>query len=414
MVTRDLSFPETQRSKLSHGESTEPLQVAPVSDRFIAFILDFLILSPVVSFSVAGILRNLKTVLILNSDSDEAVIIWALFVVAIVVFSCLLQGFFLYFWQATPGQKFMQLQVLSYPRKSETDNNLSYAQSVLRPLGWWMGVLLGGVPFLEIVGHPLRRAFHERATDTVVVSLKKETLDLPLPIESRYISSTMWIFFGFLFLMGMMFMGKSYKSALKVGLMAGKTIDQASCSEVSPEKYHDQKRLDIALALYFAEEVDETCVYTEAQNALWNLEGEEKALGQLAMAVISNDEKEAKSYNEKVCVESAKSEACAIVSYLASKDANRGAALRNKGLGLVSSRLLLLKNSMEQENYAAAAGLIRELEVETPFRSYLDKNLVRAAWALNAKFGNPKNSRNPASTEEKEILQEFKKRYEIE
>jgi len=414
MVTRDLSFPETRRSKLSHGVSTEPLQVAPVSDRFIAFILDFLILSPVVSFSVAGILRNLKTVLILNSDSDEAVIIWALFVTAIIVFSCLLQALFLYFWQATPGQKFMQLQVLSYPQRSSGENNLSYAQSLLRPLGWWIGVLMGGVPFLEIIGHPLRRAFHERASDTVVVSLKKEALDLPLPVESRYITSTMWIFFGFMFLMGMIFMGKSYKSALQVGLMAGKTINQASCSEVSPEKYQDQKRLDIALALYFAEEVDESCVYNEAQNAVWNLEGEEKALGQLAMAVISDDEKEAKSYNEKVCLESEKSEACAIVTFLSSKEKDRGNVLRRAGLGLVSSRLLLLKNSMEQANYASAAGLIRDLEVETPLRSYLDKNLVRAAWALNAKLGNPKNSRNPASNDEKEILQEFKKRYEIE
>lgn len=415
MVVRDLSFSETHppRGFRSPAPTAEQLPLAPVTDRFIAFILDFLILSPVVSFCVAGILRNLKTVLLLNSDSEQAVVIWALFVVGIVGVSALVQAFFIYFWQATPGQKFLQLEVVAYPQRLSETHKLTFAQSFLRPLGWWVGTLLLGVPFLEILGHPLRRAFHERVSDTLVISHKQEPVDIPLAVETRYISSTLWIFFGFMFVMGLALMGKAYKTAVMEGLSGKKTFTQAFCPTVPTDHYQGQKRLDVALALYFAEETDDACVYTEAQKAVWTLEGEDKALGNLAMAMISEDEKEAASYRERVCSESEKSEACAITKYLASKDKDRGNLLRRAGLGLVASRLLLLKDSMEQQNYASAVGLIKDLENETPLEGFLNKKLVKAAWVLNAQ-ATQKKDRTPASSDEKQIVEEFKKRYDIE
>lgn len=415
MVVRDLSFSETQppRNYKPSTPATVQLPLAPVTDRFIAFILDFLVLSPVVSFCVAGILRNLKTVLLLNSESEEAVVIWALFVAGIVCVSSLVQAFFIYFWQATPGQKFLQLEVVSYPQALSDHRKLTFAQSFLRPMGWWFGFLLMGVPFLEILGHPLRRAFHERVSDTLVLSHKHEPVDLPLAVETRYISSTLWIFFGFMFVMGLALMGKAYKAAVLEGLNGKKTVSQAYCPSIPTDRYQGQKRLDVALAMYLADETDDACVYTEAQKAVWALEGEDKALGNLAMAVISEDDKEAAAYQDLVCTGSEKSEACAISNYLKSKDKDKGNILRRAGLGLVSSRLLLLKDSMEQKNYASAVGLIKDLETESPLVGFLNKNLVKAAWILNAQ-ATQKNSRVPASADEKQILQEFKKRYEIE
>lgn len=414
MVIRDLSSSETRPAGFSKTPSQGSLPLAPVTDRFIAFILDFLILSPVVSFFIATILRNLKTVLILNSESEEAVVIWALFVAGIVGVSSAFQALFLYFWQATPGQKFMQLQVLSYPQTLHDHHGLTLAQAFLRPIGWWIGAAFLGVPFLEILGHPLRRAFHERVSDTVVVSHKQVPVDYPLAVESRYISSTMWIFFGSMFILGLALMGKTYRTAVNDGLDGLRSVTQTACASISSEEYQGQKRLDMALALYFAEEADEACVYTEAQKAVWTLQGEEKALGNLAMAVITEDAKEAAAYQNKVCIDSEKSEACAMATYLQSKEEGREALLRRSGLGLISSRLLLLKNSMEAAHYASAVSLIKGLEDEGPLKNYLNKKLVKAAWNLNDKATAKKNARSPASQEESEILKEFKKRYEIE
>lgn len=413
MVVRDLSYSESRPPRVSSSQGSAQLPLAPVADRFIAFILDFLILSPVVSFFVAGILRNLKTVLILNSDSEEAVVIWGLFVASLVGISALLQGLFLFIWQATPGQRFMQLQVIPYPQSFNDESRLSLGQSLLRPFGWWLGTFLGGVPFLEILGHPLRRAFHERVSDTVVISLKQEPVDVPLAVETRYISSTMWLFFGFLFVTGIVLMGKTYREAVHQGLSPRKIVSETQCPQISEETYQGMKRLDMALALYFADETTADCLGGEAQHAVWSSQGEEKALGQLALSVISETETEATAYQDKVCGESEKSEACAILGYLRSSEETKGNLLRKAGLGLISSRLLLMKDSMELANYASAVGLIKDLESETPLQNYLNKKLVKAAWTLNAKAATG-STRQPASNEEVEILREFKKRFDIE
>lgn len=411
MVIRDLSYLEATPAPPFRGGPAGPIPVASVTDRFLAFILDMLIFSPIVSFAVAGILRKLKTVLILNSEAEEAMVLWGVFVLGILIVSSFLQSLFLYFWQASPGQKFLQLQVVAYPLQGNT--KLSFGQCLLRSVSWWVGLMFFGIPFLEVLGHPLRRAFHERISDTLVVSLKQEAVDLPMALETQYIRSTLWTFFGALFFVGAVFLLKSYKQALRGGLVAGRALPTASCPALSSEKYSEQKRLDMALALYFAEEVDEACVYAEAQNAVWNRSGEDKALGQLAMAMISQDEKDAAAYKEKICLESRGSEACAIAEYLKAEAPDRGNVLRRAGLGLVSSRLLLLKDSMELANYASAVGLIQDLEPEEPLQSYLQRNLVRAAWALNEKWHADKGARSPASKSEQDILRDFKKRYDI-
>jgi uncharacterized RDD family membrane protein YckC len=412
MVIRDLSYPDTNSHPSSRPQATAQLPIAPVSDRFVAFILDFLITSPVVSFCVATFLRDLKTVLILNSDADEATVIWIFFILCIIGLSSLFQSVFLFFWQATPGQKFMQLAVVSYPHGVGEAQRLTFAQCLLRPIGWWVCAAMGGIPFLDIVGHPLRRGIHERMSDTLVVSKKDQPEDRPLAIETRYISSTLWIFYGFLFLIGMTFMAKTYKAALLQGLNGGTSVSQAFCPDIPLSKYKDQKRLDVAVALYLAEEVDNACVYTEAQKVIWTAEGETKALGELAMALVSEDDKEIADYHRKACTTSEKSEACAISKYLLSKDTGRGDLLRRAGLGLVSSRILLLSNSLGERNFVSAAGLIRDLDKETPLKAFLEKNRVKVAWALNAKVSE-KNSRSPASNDEKEILKEFKERYKL-
>ena len=74
MVIRDLSAPESCPQVFR-----EEVRIAFVSDRFIAAVLDFLIFSPVVSFCVAGFLKEIKTYLLIDPQSFEASIIWFLF-----------------------------------------------------------------------------------------------------------------------------------------------------------------------------------------------------------------------------------------------------------------------------------------------------------------------------------------------
>ncbi len=416
MVIRDLASLKENLNLTTQFKNPVVPQVplGPVTDRFIALILDFLILSPVVSFCVATFLRDLKTVLIVSSESDSALVVWVFFVLSIVALSSFFQSVFLYFWQGTPGQKFMHLAVVSYPQWMNEEEKLTYAQCLVRSIGWWGCVFLGAIPFLDIAGHPLRRAIHERMSDTIVITKKEGPSDLPLAIETRYISSALWIFYGFLFVVGMSFMAKTYKAALIDGLTGDGATSQAFCPQIPHEKYKDQqRRLDLAVALYLAEEVDNACVYTEAQKVLWVAEGEEKALAELAMALVSEDEVDVTRYHEKTCLTSADSEACEISKYLRDeKNPGRADFFRHSEANLVSSRFLRLSHSVSTQNFKAASKLIRELERETLLATAVEKNRVKIAWTLNAKASD-KNTRSPASTEEKEILKEFKERYHI-
>lgn len=411
MVLRDLSAPETAPPQLSQVAYRLPL--GPVGDRFLAFILDFLILSPVVSFFLATSLRDLKTLQLINSESEEAVVIWFTFLIGMVVISCGLQACFLYFWQATPGQKFMQLRVISFPPRDDAEG-LTFGQALTRTFGWWISTLFLGVPFIEVVGHPLRRCFHERTSDTLVVSLKQEYSDMPLPAETRYVGITMWMFFGILFIIGAVFMAKAYKAALLEGFNLNKAIANANiCPAALSKDYKDQKRLDMVIALYASEQATDDCVLSEAQKVLWASDGDETPLAELAMAMISDDKAETALYHKKACEGGSKSEACALSKYLLSTRADRTDTLRRTGLGLVSSKVLLLNDAMAAGNFNAAASLMASLKAEAPLREYVDRNLVKAAWAVTNPVAGKNSGRQPASVEQSPVLKQFKTRFGI-
>lgn len=407
MVIRDLSQPQIAPPK-SFESSAIPL--ALVTDRFVACVLDFLIISPVVTFFIATLLRDLKTILILDSDSPSANVVWFVVVLCAMSLSCLLQSLFLFFWQATPGQKFMQLQVISFPQWLTQRKRLTFGQAVMRSFGWWFGVFTFGIPFLETLGHPLRRAFHERMSDTMVISLKQEQADVPLAIESRYIGSTLWIFFGFLTLLGMTVMARAYKGAMLEGLTAGnKAYAQATCQEI-PSEYKGEKRVDMAMALFMSDEADDACVYNEAQKLLWVSEGETKALAEVAMGLISDNPTEGKDYYRKACETSANSEACSLGTYLLNTADNRRDILRRAGFGLVASQVAVVREDLDRRDFVEATDLLKDLEDETPLKGFLHKSWVKAAWTVNEEVH---SSRAPASADKAKLLEDFKERYQI-
>lgn len=389
------------------------MPLAFATDRFIACVLDFLIISPVVSFFVASFLRDLKTLLILDNESPEANVIWLIVVFCVVILSSVIQALFLYFWQATPGQKFMQLKVISFPQWLNERKRLSFSQALLRSLGWWLGALSLGLPFLEILGHPLRRAFHERLSDTMVISLKQEKAEVPLAIESRYIGSTLWVFFGFLILLGLTLMSKAYRNALVQGMSAKHQYAQSRCEQVPRDIENPEKRVDMAMSLYLTEDVDDLCVYNEAQRLMWGAEDESKALAGVAMGMIGENSDEAKDYYNRACEESPSSEACALGKYFISQDADRGEILRQAGYGLVVSQVAATLEAMDRGEFVTATQLMKSYEHEAPLRAFVQKNWVRAAWVLNEKQ-HEKPGRKPASQDdETRLVQEFKERFQL-
>ncbi len=404
MVMRDLSAPESRPQ-----DHRDEIKIAFVGDRFLAAVFDFLIFSPVVSFCGAGFLKQIKTILLLDPRSNEAALMWMLLVGTSALIVVLLQSVFLFFWQATPGQRFMQLKVISYPRRFES---LTFSQALLRSLLWTLSAGFCGIPFLEVIGHPLRRAFHERASDTLVITLKEEYDRGPMFIEKKLVSSWMRMVFLTIGFAALLFGFRTYRSLAQETYFKNLSSESdVHCSRIPVDGYAQFHRQDLAVALYLADEVSSECLNKEADQSLWNGSDGDIAWAYLAKALITEDKTEQDKYFTKVC-EYKEREVCAIAQYLSDDENPDAAALRRGGLTSVSSRFLLMEDELKHKDYLSAIILIRDLQKESSLKPLMEKRYVQAAWSLNEEERG--RGREPASDDAQEVLHEFKEKFGVE
>ena len=257
MVFPDLSVPQT--TSFSKNSASKPA-LASVADRFLAFVLDFLVFSPFIGLLLAGFARQAKIQFLVKGSYDEALGSMILMGAVVVSLSIALQTIFLFYLNATPGQLFAKLRVVSYPgNSSDRADRLSLNQCLVRSILWWASGMALFLPFLEILSHPLRRTFYERASDTLTVTLKTIGDTGPHPIESRFIAS--WMRMSFLLLLGFALLGgfKAYRSVMAGGSRDGDrkvASASSSCDEkVDLAAYKGAEVLDISLTLYMADAI---------------------------------------------------------------------------------------------------------------------------------------------------------------
>lgn len=404
MVFPDLSAPEVK----PHHPKSSSVPVAFVADRFVALILDFLILSPIVSLLIAGLVRQTKTFFLLDAQSAEGVVAAGLVVLAVVAIVTLLQSVFLYFWQATPGQIFLQLRVISYPVYQP---RLSYAQCVIRSLSWSFSFVLLALPFMEILSHPLRRAFPDRAADTLVITLKKVHDDGPHPIESRFITSWMRMSFLFLLLFGVLGFFKTYHS-LMAGEYRSKGTQVAACKEMrGSADLEGIARLDAAVSLYLLNEISGECLDKEADVALWGDPVNAQPLAYLAKYLLADGEAQ-EQYLAKICEDSSSS-TCALARYMAEEGDLED--LEHADSRLWTTKYLKSEEAFATNDFAGSLKAITELQKNPVLQPALEKRFVRSVWALrDAELVPQSGGRMPASAADQESwIDDFKERYEV-
>ncbi len=404
MVFPDLSAPA---GKPQNIDSTAIIPIASVADRFVALVLDFLILSPMISLFIASLVRKTKTYFLLNTMSQEGIIAIFLVIAVVVFLATMLQAFFLYFWQATPGQLFLQMRVISYPHKQA---RLTLNQCFLRSFLWCSGFVLLAIPYLEVASHPLRRAFHERASDTLVITLKRNYDDGPLPLESRFISSWMRMSFLFLLLFGVIGFFKTYHS-LAVGVYREKDPQAPfACKEIQESELSGVSRLDAALSLFLVNEISAECLDKEAEASLWGDPVNSQGLAYLAK-FLTSESSEQEKYFEKVC-EDGTSSVCAMARYMREEGALEDLELADKQLW--TTRLLLADEKYNSQDYVGSLKLIEDLQKISVLKSALERRYVRSVWALNETMQiQPKKGRVPASVDGDSWIDSFKEKYEV-
>ncbi len=408
MVIPDLSAPQSNAST----STKKIVPIAPVADRILALVLDFLILSPVISLVIAGLMRQMKTFFLIDANSQEGVVAIALVIAAVFFLTILLQTVFLFFWQATPGQLFVQMRVISFPHGQE---RLSLNQCLLRSTLWCGGFVALAIPYLEILSHPLRRAFHERASDTMVVTLKREFDEGPYPLESRFIASWMRMSFLFLILFGVLTFFKTYHS-LQAGLYKDKEpSDVVVCKETKSLQVSRDSRVDAAIALFLMDEISAECLQKEAETVLWQNPGESAEWAYLAKYLLTNG-KEQEAYLEQICA-TEDSLGCVLARHLDedSKDVALNLVPSLESQKSWTAQFLVSEEKFLQREYEESLKLIFELRKEPLFKQGLEKKYVRAIWALNEKQKEIfEAGRVPASAGNVDSwIEEFKDAYEV-
>ena len=157
--------------------SSIPPVVAPL-DRVSGALLDFFVLTPIITLLLAPLERAL-TLTQLNADewSSEILVI----VKAALLLFVLWSYFTLCWWKfsATPGERFWGLRV----RDVHSLRPLTFWQSSLRAFWFVICVCLCGLPMAALWHHPLRRTIYDRVSDSVVLAASFQTHFPPTPLE---------------------------------------------------------------------------------------------------------------------------------------------------------------------------------------------------------------------------------------
>lgn len=404
MVIPDLSAPQTIVSTVIKKN----VPIAPVADRVFAMVLDFLILSPVISLFIAGLMRQMKTLFLIDAHSQEGVVAMTLLIAAVFFLTVLIQTVFLFFFQATPGQFFLQMRVISFPHGQ---TRLSLNQCLVRSTLWCSGFMVLAIPYLEILSHPLRRAFHERASDTMVVTLKREFDDGPYPLESRFIAAWMRMSFLFLILFGVLTFFKTYHS-LQAGLYKSKDqTEDVVCKETKALQVTGASRVDAAIALFLMDQISAECLQKESDVVLWQMNDETPEWAYLAKYLITNG-KEQDSYLQQLCSKE-DSLGCMLARHLDEND--DGFGLNFESTTSWTVQYLISEEKFIQQEYEESLKVISELRKEPMFKQGLEKKYVRAIWALNERQKELfESGRAPASANNVDsLIEEFKDAYEV-
>ncbi|MEM7647204.1 MAG: RDD family protein, partial [Pseudomonadota bacterium] len=157
---------EEKNRDTSNPQNETSYGIASPLDRLAAAIIDVTLLLPLVQLFQAPLRRSILESFLFY-DGQAVVVLRFLnifaFIAVFVLYHSILNS-----WKGqTIGKMFFRLQVVSYQGK------LTFFQSLNRSFFLVLGIAAFGIPLLALFTHPLRRAAHDRFSDTLVLGLKR-------------------------------------------------------------------------------------------------------------------------------------------------------------------------------------------------------------------------------------------------
>jgi hypothetical protein len=292
-------------------------QEASVLQRMLSVLLDYFILSPIVSFIVVSFFSDGVRLYKQFPQSTESQLILFQMGLGFIFFTTLIQAVFMTVVAATPGQIFTKLYV-----RFDTDvlQDSSWVQlfflSWIRQLGFVVSLFCLGLPWISILYHKKRRAFYERMTESSVLT----TVNHPQSLlrwgesERKYVAvfvNTFLLFSTSLLVLGF---GQIYHKTLTSNLTYDKlNKEDRFCKELDGVK--QENRLSVATALNLVGVLSDRCLDLEADFILWRnfsdqAQSDLKASAYFAKYLTAENDQDEQSYLSKTCQQDSDSKAC--------------------------------------------------------------------------------------------------------
>lgn len=417
MVFQDLSFGKkySQASSLTHKNQVDssiyPANIASLNDRVLAAFIDFFLFSPVINLLVAGIMRQIKLSSLLDVDDSMVGLFWVIYFLLMVIGISVNMTVFLFYWNATPGQKYMHLKVVVFPNLSKNDK-LSFDKCLVRSLSWCLSWFSFGLPFLEVISHPLRRAFHERASDTLVVTLKNESQLGPVEIETQFVRLMLRFSFATLFCFAFAFLLHIYEELVsELGAMSTKAVADTKCKKFLEDRPQGVQFLDYLLSLNLAEVVPKECVESEISKIFRIHDNSQLPLAYYAKGIMAASDSDKELYLKKACEKSEDQEACDLARYFLDDSSSEKLSLHLKTTKpMLYSKMLLLNQHLAQKDYISALAVLKSVQDIKNLVHYFEKKYVTIVWEMRKQL-DAKDNRLPASTNTAEIFKEFERKF---
>lgn len=267
MVIEDLSFHPKSDNDNFH-------QANPMA-RFLAGVFDFLLLSPICSFVPALHIQTARMDYAQGYDSA----IWFQIAVLALLTNVVLHTLFVYFMKATPGQSIMGLKVKSL------NQEMTWNQALIRSFFYTFSWLFAGLPLLEILTHPIGRCWHDRISDTVVLSHRKIAF-ISLPqnqIRTEPVRAGMIFGFFILILMAMTKLSE---------------MDSMSFTGVS----YNETEVDTLVARALLKKDQSEDVRAEIDDKLWNAKtAQEKSLAYFYRFLMEKEKDMQLALSHQIC-----------------------------------------------------------------------------------------------------------------
>ena len=310
MVFEDLSPNQNKAKKTA--------SLAPIADRILSVVVDFSLFWPFFTLLMATVLKKLQYRYYAAPDSAEFWVLMGVTAFGFFALTVFAQGLFWSVLGATPGQMFFQLRVVNvHTRKAPTLH-----ASLLRSFLFMFELLCLGIPLLEVFSHQGRRAFHDRAVDTDVVTLKSVGIAGPQRFEVQMTRSFFTLCLAFVMVWAFGTVTRYYSAAMRGEYKETELADaEYLCADV-PAREEGGGRLDAALALYLTGALSVECLETETDFAFWKGEKQDQSWAAFALAVAKQKDLNAKkAYLTQACDKDAQGFACQMADWWTSDEA---------------------------------------------------------------------------------------------